>query len=112
MRPESRKYLGDMLECAQAIQEFVKGRRAEDLGTDNLLRSAIYWQYAVIGEALSQLTRVDEATAEHISEHRRIIGFRNQIVHGYARIDDEITWGITQTKLPKLIADIERLLRE
>jgi uncharacterized protein with HEPN domain len=45
-----------------------------------------------------------------ISEHSRIIAFRNQIIHGYARIDDEITWRIIQDKLPILLEELKGLL--
>lgn len=71
MRPESRKLLRDALDAALAIEEFVKGRALEDLRTDRLFRSAIYWQFAIIGEALSQLGRSDEATFDRITESSR-----------------------------------------
>jgi uncharacterized protein with HEPN domain len=77
-----------------------------------LLRAGIYYEFVVVGEALSQLRELDEATAERISEHWRIVGFRNQIIHGYAKIDDEITWRIIRDKLPVLRRELEELLAE
>jgi uncharacterized protein with HEPN domain len=112
MRPDSRKLLEDMREAADAIAAFVTGKSLSDLSSDALLRSGIYFQFIIIGEALSQLRTSDEETTERISEYWRIIGFRNQIVHGYARIDDEITWRIVQDKLPVLRSELKSLLSQ
>ena len=43
-----------------------------------------------MGEALAQLTRVDAGLAGQISDQRRIIAFRNILVHGYADVDDRL----------------------
>lgn len=101
-----------MSDAAEAIIAFSRGKNLSDLQSDPLLRSGIYFQFIVIGEALTQLRTSDAATVERISEYRRIIGFRNQIVHGYAKVDDEITWRIVQDKLPILRSELEQLLAE
>ncbi|MCK5529482.1 MAG: DUF86 domain-containing protein [Kiritimatiellae bacterium] len=38
--------------------------------------------------------------------YRRIVDFRNQIVHGYFGIDSEIVWDVTKNRIPNLIIDI------
>lgn len=111
MPPEIRKLLADIREAATAIAEFSTGREMADLAADKLLRSAIYYQFVIIGEAISQLRQLDETVVEKISEYWRIIGFRNQIIHGYAKIDDEITWRIILDKLPILQREVEVLLK-
>ena len=112
MQPESRKLLLDMLDFANSIVEATQNRTLNDLKNDKLLRAGIYHWFTVIGEALTQLHQFDKDTGERISESPRIIGFRNQIVHGYAKIEDEITWRIIQTKLPVLKRELEQLLAE
>lgn len=112
MRPEARKLLADMRDAADSIAEFVAGKGLADFTSDKLLRSGIYYQFAVIGEALARLKATDEEAIERISEHWRIIGFRNQIIHGYSKIDDEITWRIVEGKLPILRRELEELLTE
>src|SRR5687768_17219476 len=67
-------------------------------------------QFEIIGEALNRLLRVDPDTAARISEHRRIIGFRNVLIHGYDAVDNAITWRIIQEKLPVLLAELGVLL--
>lgn len=45
-----------------------------------------------------------------INHARRIIGLRNQIIHGYDTVSDENIWGIVMTHLPKLKDEIELLI--
>jgi uncharacterized protein with HEPN domain len=87
MRPETRKLLLDMLEAVASIEEFAQGRAFADLGRDKLFRSGISYQFVIIGEAISQLRRLDPATFEESSESSRIVGFRNQIIHGYGFVN-------------------------
>ncbi|MGH9641767.1 MAG: HepT-like ribonuclease domain-containing protein [Terriglobales bacterium] len=74
-----------------------------------MLRSAVERQLEIAGEALAQLARTDLATAELISEYRRV-AFRNLLIHGYAEIDDRIVWSVLETKLPVLHRETESLL--
>jgi uncharacterized protein with HEPN domain len=105
MLPDARKLLMDMKEAASSIAEFAAEKNLRDFSGNKLLRAGIYYEFVILGEALSQLRALDEATAEEITEYWRIIGFRNQIIHGYAKIDHEITWRIIQDKLPVLQDD-------
>ena len=113
MRHDSKKLLYDMKEAADNVASFLdKAAAAADLSGDKMMRAAIYFQFMIIGEALSQLRAKDGATAERISEYERVIGFRNQVTHGYGQLDDDITWRIIQDKLPILRRELEGLLAE
>jgi uncharacterized protein with HEPN domain len=59
-------------------------------------------QLQIIGEALSQLARIDPRIAGNVAELRRIIAFRNILVHGYAAIDYDTVWRLIEDKLPEL----------
>lgn len=76
------------------------------------MRSAVERQFEVIGEALAQLDKVDHETAIKISEHHRIIAFRNVLIHGYAQIDHRLVWGVLDSKLPTLLQEVEDLLQK
>ncbi len=102
MQPEALKLLDDVRQAAERVVEFSTGRTLDEFKHDQLLRSAIYFQFLILGEALSQLKRFDHDTTDRISDSSRIIGFRNQVIHGYQKIDDEITWRIISTKVPIL----------
>jgi uncharacterized protein with HEPN domain len=75
-----------------------------------MLRAAVERQFEIIGEALAQLASCDAAEAARISEHRRIIAFRNILIHGYADVDDRLVWDIVETRLPLLRREVDGLL--
>ncbi len=102
MPPDKKKLFMDIQKAANSIVAFVKDTSYEEFKKSELTQSAVCYQFAIVGEALSQLRSIDETLAEQVSEYMRIIGFRNQLVHGYSRIDPEITWRIIQFKLPIL----------
>ena len=81
MRLESKKLLFDMQRAAQLIAQFTTGKTETDYHSDAMLRSAVERQFEIIGEALGKLHKLDPATAMRISEHRRIISFRNVLIH-------------------------------
>jgi uncharacterized protein with HEPN domain len=90
MRLEAKKYLHDMQQAAALITEFTTGKQLEDYQHDPMLRAAVERQFEIIGEALSQLARLDESLASRITDHRRIIAFRNILIHGYTDVDDRL----------------------
>jgi uncharacterized protein with HEPN domain len=55
---------------------------------------------------------VDDVLASRISERRRIIAFRNILIHGYADVDDRLVWDVVKTKLPALRREVDALLAE
>ena len=77
-----------------------------------MLRAAVERKFEIIGEALAQLARRDALAAAGIREHRRIIAFRNILVHGYADVDDQLVWDIAESKLANLRREVAALLRE
>lgn len=77
-----------------------------------MVRAAVERKFEIIGEALAQLARLDPALAARVPEYRRIIAFRNVIIHGYATVDDGEVWRIAMTLLPGLRAVVAGLLRE
>lgn len=92
--------------------EFLDGKTFADYSGTPLLRAAVGRQCEIIGEALAQLSRTDAATVTMISEYRRIIAFRNILIHGYAEVDHRIVWEVATVKVPALAADVRRLLEE
>jgi uncharacterized protein with HEPN domain len=112
MQPKAKMLLFDMRQAADAIREFADNRSSADLAADKLFRSAVYYQFIIVGEALSQLRVLVSTTFDQISKATRIVGFRNQIIHGYAKIRDDITWEIIEKKLPILHHELTRLLAE
>ncbi len=110
MRLEERKYLFDIEQAISRLQRFTEGRNFVCYERDEMLRAAVERQFEIIGEALAKLARIAPALAARIPEHRRIIAFRNLLIHGYAEVDDRLVWDILQSKLPGLRAAVASLL--
>jgi len=112
MRPErTPKTLEDIRDAASFVLAVTKGKTLEDYSEDRLLRQAIERNFEIVGEAVGRLARNDPETASHLSEHERIVAFRNVLIHGYDLVDDELVWDTIQTKLPVLLSEVEELLK-
>jgi uncharacterized protein with HEPN domain len=107
-----KKLLFDIQEAALAIKQFIQGKELEDYVASDLLRSAVERKFEIIGEALNRIRQADEELLDEIAEHRKIIGFRNLLAHGYDAVSDEIVWEICGENLDALLTDVERLLKQ
>jgi uncharacterized protein with HEPN domain len=112
MRLDAKKYLYDIKIASDLLTEFTATKTFEEYQTNAMLRAATERQFEIIGEALAQLARIDESIAFRISEHRRIIAFRNILIHGYADVDGRLVWDILEIKLPALRNDVALPLSE
>ena len=107
---EARKYLFDIQEACDLLTRFTEGKSLDDYVGDPLLRSAVERQFEIIGEALNKMLKCEPALSSSISDHQRIIAFRNRLVHGYADIAHDVVWGVLETNLPQLGREIRQLL--
>ena len=112
MRLETKKLLQDVMQAADLIIEFSSGKTRQDYTDDAFLRSAVERQFEIIGEALNRLAKRDTDTLSRISNHPKIIAFRNVLIHGYDAVDDQLVWEAVQNKLPTLRKEADSLLTE
>lgn len=104
---EDLRRLGHMVECAEAIKGFLKGRRRE-LARSDMLRSALFRKFEVMGEAATQISKPFRDAHPEIP-WKRIISFRNVLIHGYDRI---LLDGLVKAieELPGVEANLKRAL--
>ena len=112
MKHEANKYLYDIKQAASLLREFTSGKTFSEYESDAMLRAAVERQCEIIGEAVAQLARVDEATVSRISEYRRIIAFRNILIHEYMSIDNRLVWDVIDKYIPTLINEVDALLKK
>ena len=110
MPPDTRKYLFDMQQAVLGIEMFVAAKTFDQFMSDLMLRLAVERQFEILGEALSQLSKIDPALAVQIPEHPQIISFRNLLIHNYGKIDHSIMWKIIQERLPILRQQLQSML--
>jgi len=111
MQHSMNKYLYDIKEAIESIEEYLGNRRDfSDYQRDKLLRRGIERELEIIGEATNRVLKMDPEIK--ISEARRIVDLRNWIIHGYDKVDDVIIWGIISRDVPKLKKQVEGLLAD
>lgn len=110
MQLESRKLLEDIVQAAALLERFARGKKLEDYKSDPMFRSAVERQFEIVGEALKQLADRDATTAANIPELKRIIGFRNILIHGYAQVNDTLVWSALTTHIHPLRSVVQSLL--
>ncbi len=111
MQRDPRVLLHDVRQALKRLRRFTHHRSLVDYAADELLRSAVERQLAIVGEALWRLRSIDAATAAKIRNLDRIVAFRHVPVHGYAAIDDKLVWGIIETRLDDLEVDSSEQLK-
>jgi uncharacterized protein with HEPN domain len=110
MRLETKTLLEDIRQAVVLILDFTRGKTFDNYENDALLRSGVERQFEIIGEALNRLNRVDPSTADQISQTRRIIGFRNILIHGYDIVENTVVWDIIEKNIPVLHKEVLYLL--
>lgn len=111
-RRSREAYLWDIADSCRAILEFVRSRDYSDYRSDRMLRRAVERELSIVGEAVSQATRHFPDLEPSVGPARRIVGFRNRIIHQYAEIDPDIVWAIVQNEVPQLLERAVSLLEE
>ncbi|MDP2423756.1 MAG: HepT-like ribonuclease domain-containing protein [Bacteroidales bacterium] len=110
MELEIKKYLFDIRESINSIEEYLGDKRDfNSYMADKMLRRAVEREFEIIGEALGRIEKIDSKI--NISSKRQIISMRNRVIHGYDKIDNEIIWGTIVRHLPTLKIEIENLLK-
>lgn len=111
MTNRHRKYLSDVLHSCACIESFLKDAGTfEAYQNDAKTRAAVERHLGIIGEAVNLYLR--EPDAKPLPDGRRIVDFRNRLIHSYDNVDDAIVWAVVKTHLPELRIACEGLLAE
>lgn len=110
MQPRAPKLLEDIRRAAAFVQGDTQGVTLQAFQDNRVLRQAVERNFEIIGEAVRRLEKDDPDTAARITNHRRIIAFRNVLIHGYDIIDPAIVWSAITDDLAPLLRDVEALL--
>lgn len=112
MKIETKKLLLDVASACRSVEEFTTDRSFEDYDASDLVRSAVERKFEIVGEALARLRTSDPPTFDRIEDAAPVVGLRNRIIHGYNAVNHRIVWDIVKNDLPRLKAQVERLMDE
>lgn len=101
----------DMVEACRSIERTVDSNDSWSLLSDEDLRDATLFRFAIIGEAAA---RVSPDLRERVPSipWQATTALRNRVVHGYFSLDWNIVWNTMTISIPALRTDLERILAQ
>ena len=108
MDNKTKKYLWDIVEYSNQIEEMVKNVSFEEYIKDRKLMLAVERCFEIIGVAVYEANKL--RTDLPISNKEKIIGMRNIIAHGYDAVEPVNIWNTIKKHLPELKREVEKLL--
>lgn len=107
MTEKGLKYLSDILQAIDLIEDFTKSVPSYDEFIKDLkTQSAVERQLGIIGEAVNKLDSLYPEIG--LKNSKKIIGFRNRLIHAYDAIDSSMIWAILKLHLPPLKKEIKQ----
>ena len=104
-----KAYLFDIKQACDEIADFTKHMTYQEYFANPMVKAAVERKFLMIGEALMRLKRENPEILKAITDHEKIIGFRNVLVHGYDIIDDATVWSAVQDSMPTLRREVDSL---
>jgi len=104
MQRDSRAFLMDVVEAADAILDAVNGIDLDEYCNSRLIRSSVEREFIIIGEALTNLSRLNGELFSNIENAPRIISFRNKLTHEYVKVGNTLVSGVIKSYLTPLRA--------
>jgi uncharacterized protein with HEPN domain len=103
-------YLRHILECIRRIEDDVVAGREEFMRA-HTLQDAVLRNLQTMSESTQRLPDSLKATHPEV-EWRRIVAFRNLLVHNYLGIDLQRVWEIVERDVFQLKQAVEAMLRD
>lgn len=108
-RREIKNLLEDIYSAAAKITTYTKDMSFDDFMQDDKTIDAVVRNFEIIGEVSNRIP--DDFKTEHPEiEWRRIVGYRNRIIHEYFGVDYENVWRIKNENIPVLQEFIKQIL--
>jgi uncharacterized protein with HEPN domain len=106
MTDQGKKFLSDILQAIELIESFIIDIKDFDSYlTDKKTQSAVERQLGIIGEALNKFEKLFPESK--ISNARKIVGFRNRLIHTYDSVDPSMVWAILKNHLGPLKVEVK-----
>ena len=102
-------YLRHILEAVLRIEKYTAGYTEDSFQGDDMVSDAVVRQIEVIGEAAGNLSPEVRALSATIP-WRDVTDMRNFVSHEYFRVDLKIVWQTVIHEIPKMKAEVLRLL--
>ena len=109
MTDQGNKYLTDIVHAIDLIETFISEVSSYDEYIADLkTQSAVERQLGIIGEAIVKFEKIFPDSI--LINARKIVGFRNRLIHTYDTVDQSIIWAIIKKHLEPLKKEITEKL--
>ena len=105
---EWRFNVRDMIGFCDKVLAFTAGLQQAPFEKDAMRFDATLRNLELIGEAASHIPQ-DVRNSHPTIPWRMLIATRNQLIHGYLGLDNDILWSIVQTDVPVLLHQLKLL---
>jgi uncharacterized protein with HEPN domain len=110
MTDQGNKYLTDILQAIDLIESFTSDiSNYDDFIYDLKTQSAVERQLWITREAVNKFEKIFPDSTLIIA--RKIVGFRNRLIHAYDAVDPSIIWAIHKKHLDPLKKEINCMLK-
>ncbi|MCZ7356212.1 MAG: DUF86 domain-containing protein [Candidatus Methanoperedens sp.] len=104
-------FLSDILESIRRIETYTSGLTFEDFEKNTIVSDAVVRNLEIIAEAIKNIP--PEITEKYTQiPWKKVIGFRNIVIHAYFTVDLKNVWYIVKEQLPELKILIEKIIKE
>lgn len=109
MTEKGLKYLDDIIHAIELIEDFTSNISSfTDYVKDLKTQSAVERQLGIIGEAVNKFDLIHPEIS--LLNARKIVGFRNRIIHAYDAVDSSMIWAIIKKELSPLYREVKGLM--
>ncbi len=109
MTEKEKKFLSDILNSIELIEEFTKGIQSfAEYQSDLKTKGAVERHLGIVGEAVNKFLK--EFAINRLNNASQIISLRNRLIHSYDSIDDSIIWSIVTRHLRLLKQEVQKKL--
>ncbi|MEI7424341.1 MAG: HepT-like ribonuclease domain-containing protein [Prolixibacteraceae bacterium] len=101
--------MSDILQAIELIEDFTNSITSyNDYVSDLKTQSAVERQLGIIGEAVNKFETLHPE--ESLDNARKIVGFRNRLIHAYDAVDSSMIWAILKKHLDPLKEEVGKKL--
>jgi uncharacterized protein with HEPN domain len=101
-------YIEDIHDSVKRLVQYTSGVAFAAFSTNEILQDAVLRRLSVIGEAAACLSPEYKSKMPAVP-WKRVIGFRNLVVHRYWAVDLTIVWRIVTEEIPILIEALDKV---
>ena len=108
---EWRFYLKDMIDFSERVLAYTEDFSREEFVASRINYDATIRNIELIGEAA---THIPDQIRRQYSEipWRQVVAARNQMIHGYLGVDNDILWSLIQEDVPALLEALKGVLEQ